>query len=80
MGDFNCICREDTSFTAVLSTCPGWSVVALESFEIAVKGLNRTAGFSFLRCGVAIILTGVGGHDFSGVCRIKKSATYEEEW
>lgn len=48
------------------------SVVALESFVVAVKGLTRTAGFSFLGRGVAIILTGVVEHDLSGVCGIIK--------
>lgn len=55
----------------MLSTRPGMSVVALESFAIAVEGLTRTAAFSFVGRGVAVILTGVAGHDLSGVCRIK---------
>lgn len=61
------------SFTtdSVLSTCPAMSVVALESFANAVKGQTRTAGFSFLECGVVTILTGVVGHGLSGVCRMK---------
>lgn len=74
VNDFNCFCREGMSFIAdkVHSTSPGMSVVAVKSFAIAVKGLTGSVGFSFIGDGVAIILTGVARHDFSGVCRIKK--------
>lgn len=63
----------------VLLTCPCMSAAALESFAIAFKGLARTAGLSFLECGVAIILTGVAGHDLSGVCRMKKTMVKRSE-